>query len=269
LTVETHESIQSLASTSTTPQIRCVVITIFPEMMDSVVKYGITSRAATQGLWSLKCINPRDFTESKSRRVDDRPYGGGPGMVMQAQPLKDAVQAAQDYLNAPQGILAAVIYMSPQGVPLTQELVRNLVHNSPSQCEAKPAAHNISMKNSIDYIIICGRYEGVDERFVQAYVDLEVSVGDFVLSGGELPAMTLIDAMVRLLPGACGHKLSTVEDSFSHNLLDHAHYTRPEIFEGQAVPSVLLQGDHKKIKQWRQKNAYDRTLARRPDLLKM
>lgn len=232
------------------PCLRFVVISLFPDSFSALTEHGISSRAEKSGLWQLYTINPRDYANNAHRRVDDRPYGGGPGMIMQAPPLRDAIQAAKELLESPE---APVLYLSPQGQRLDQTLVRQLMPASIVSCQ--------------DYILVCGRYEGVDERLIQKYVDREISIGDYVLSGGELPAMVLIDSLVRLLPGACGHEQSTSQDSFSQPMLDHEQYTRPEIFDDIAVPEVLLGGDHGAIAKWRQQNALARTRQRRPDLL--
>ena len=189
-------------------------------------------------------FNPRDFTHDRHRTVDDRPYGGGPGMLMMVKPLTDAIQAAKKV----GGENSKVIYLSPQGKPLDQAGAQRLA--------------NIDRT-----ILICGRYEGIDERVIERHVDEEISIGDYVLSGGELPAMVLMDAVARLVPGVLGHKASAVEDSFTDGLLDCPHYTRPEILDGQKVPEVLLSGDHEKIRQWRLMQSLGRTLQRRPDLL--
>jgi len=220
------------------------VISIFPEMFAAIRDYGITSRAVKQGRLRLNCWNPRSFTEDRHQTVDDRPFGGGPGMVMKIQPLERALAAARQAA----GERARVIYLSPQGRPLKQQAVRELARE-----EA--------------LILIAGRYEGIDERFIEAHVDEEWSIGDYVLSGGELPAMVLIDAVTRLLPGALGHADSAEEDSFSDGLLDCPHYTRPEVYEGKAVPEVLLSGNHEHIRRWRLQQSLGRTSERRADLL--
>lgn len=219
-------------------------VTLFPDMFDAVVDYGITSRAVRDGLLSVECWNPRDFTHDRHRTVDDRPYGGGPGMLMKMQPLRDAIHAAR----AAAGGAATVVYMSPQGEPLNQAVVEELAE----------AEH---------LILVAGRYEGVDERLIATEVDREVSLGDFVLSGGELAAMAVIDAVTRLIPGALGHAQSAAQDSFADGLLDCPHYTRPEVYEGQRVPEVLLGGHHEQIRRWRLKQSLMRTWERRPDLL--
>lgn len=224
------------------------VITLFPEMFKAISESGITRRAMERKLFSLNCVNLRDFTQDKHRTVDDRPFGGGPGMVMKAEPLFAAIDAAkmQHQSNA------KVIYLSPQGKPLSHELVVDLGSNT-------------------DLVLLAGRYEGVDERVLNTIVDEEVSIGDYVLSGGELPAMVLIDALVRLLPGALGHQDSATMDSFAgelQGLLDCPHYTRPDSFEGMDVPAVLLSGDHEAIRRWRMKQSLGRTWLRRPDIFK-
>lgn len=219
------------------------VVTIFPEMFGALRDHGITGRALREGLAGLQCWNPRDFTRDRHRSVDDRPYGGGPGMVMMAPPLCAAIRAAKEALGG-----ARVIYLSPQGAPLTQARVRDLAAGG-------------------SFVLLAGRYEGIDERVIAREVDEEISLGDYVLSGGELAAMVVLDAVIRLLPGALGHSDSAGQDSFSDGLLDCPHFTRPEVFEGLAVPEVLLSGDHERIRRWRQEQARERTQARRPDLL--
>jgi tRNA (guanine37-N1)-methyltransferase len=230
---------------------RVAVITLFPEMFAALTDYGITGRAVKNELLSIKAINPRDFTHDRHQTVDDRPYGGGPGMVMMIEPLTAAVDAAKAWLDD-NGKPCKVIYLSPQGTVLSQSGVADLAQGVVS--------HNL--------VLIAGRYEGIDERFLQTEVDEEWSIGDYVLSGGELPAMVLLDAVIRLLPNALGHKDSAAEDSFSDGLLDYPHYTRRETYEGQTVPSVLLSGNHAVIKQWRLEQSLERTRQRRPDLLK-
>ncbi|MCV2403459.1 tRNA (guanosine(37)-N1)-methyltransferase TrmD [Marinomonas sp. C2222] len=219
------------------------VISLFPEMFQAITQYGVTGRAIKSGLVEVDFINPRDFTHDKHKTVDDRPYGGGPGMLMKVQPLKDAIESAKKRVPN-----AKVIYLSPQGRTLDQEGVQQL---------AKQA----------EFILVAGRYEGVDERLIQSEIDEEWSVGDFVLSGGELPAMTLMDAVFRMVPGVLGKQASADEDSFSDGLLDCPHYTRPEVLDGVSVPSVLLSGNHEEIRRWRLKQKLIRTFQRRPDLL--
>ena len=226
------------------------VITLFPEMFDAISKYGITSRALKQKIYDLQCWNPRDFTADNHKTVDDRPFGGGPGMVMLAEPLEKAIEAArlaQSEINS--GLKESwVIHLSPAGKPLTHEKVMQL-----------------SQKQGL--VLLASRYEGVDQRLIDAQVDEEISIGDYVLSGGELPAMTLIDAIVRQLPGSLGDSDSAIEDSFVDGLLDCPHYTRPEEYKGMKVPEVLMSGNHAKIKQWRLKMSLQRTRDQRPDLL--
>lgn len=220
------------------------VITLFPEMFDAITKHGVTGRAVKNGLISFNCWNPRDYATDKHKTVDDRPYGGGPGMLMMVEPLKQAILAAKQ--AAGEG--AKVIYLSPQGRKLDQA-----------------GASELAICNKL--ILVAGRYEGIDERIIESYVDEEWSIGDFILSGGELAAMTLIDSVSRLVPGVLGHNQSAEQDSFSDGLLDCPHYTRPEILDGKQVPSVLLSGNHKEIAKWRMKQSLGRTWLRRPDLL--
>ena len=222
---------------------RVDVITLFPEMFNALTDHGITRRAVENGILDMHYWNPRDFTEDKHRTVDDRPYGGGPGMVMMAEPLSRAIKQAR----AAQAD-AKVIYLSPQGKQLDHQAVEGL-----------------SKRNGL--ILLTGRYEGIDERLVQQEVDEEWSIGDYVISGGELAAMVLVDAVTRQLPGALGDQDSAAEDSFVEGLLDTAHYTRPEVWNDLAVPEVLLSGDHAAIRRWRLKQALGRTWQRRPELL--
>ena len=222
--------------------IRFDVITLFPEMFGAVTQSGITARALQAGLWQLRTWNPRDFTTDNYRTVDDRPYGGGPGMVMLAEPLEKALDAARDAGGG------RVVYLSPQGRRLDQERV-------------------MALAGEAALTLLCGRYEGVDERLLERRVDEEVSLGDFVLSGGELAAMALIDACVRQLPGALGDERSAAEESFAGGLLDCPHYTRPEAYDGRRVPAVLLSGHHAEIRRWRLKQSLGRTWLRRPELL--
>jgi tRNA (guanine37-N1)-methyltransferase len=224
--------------------LKIAVVTLFPEMFSAVADYGVSGRAVKQDLVALNYWNPRDFTSDRHQTVDDRPYGGGPGMVMLVQPLRDAIAAAKGWA----GEDARVIYLSPQGRVMNQSGVAEL-----SQYP--------------NMVLVAGRYEGIDERLLQTVIDEEWSIGDYVLSGGELPAMVLIDAVTRLLPGALGHAQSAEQDSFTEGLLDCPHYTRPEEFEGRRVPGVLLSGDHEKIRRWRLKQALGRTWLKRPDLL--
>jgi tRNA (guanine37-N1)-methyltransferase len=224
------------------------VVTLFPEMFAALTQSGVTRRAFEQERWGLKLWNPRDFTTDRHRTVDDRPYGGGPGMVMLARPLEATIGAAKQRqvdmgLQAPR-----VVFMSPQGKPLTHERV-------------------MQMKDEPGLVLLCGRYEAVDQRLLDRCVDEEVSLGDFVLSGGELPAMALMDAVVRQLPGVLGDDASAVEDSFVNGLLDSPHYTRPEVYEGTPVPPVLMGGNHAEIMKWRRQRMLEATAAKRPDLL--
>jgi len=226
------------------------VITLFPQMFDALTQYGITRRAAEQGNYVLKTWNPRDFTTDNYRSIDDRPYGGGPGMVMLAEPLAGAITAARQR-QAGSGVhRSRVVYLSPQGRLLTHSVVEELV----SQKEE-------------GFILLAGRYEGIDERLIRQYVDEEISIGDYVLSGGELAAMVLVDSLVRQLPGVLGDDASAEQDSFVQGLLDCPHYTRPEVFNGEAVPPVLLSGNHAEIERWRLQQSLGRTWLRRPDLL--
>lgn len=228
------------------------VVSLFPEMFVALTGSGIPRKALEAGAWSLGVWNPRDYTEDRHRTVDDRPFGGGPGMVMLAKPLELAIRAAKAR-QAGLGIeRSRVIYLSPQG--------RRLSHASVRALSGGPARNE-------GFILLCGRYEGVDERLIERLVDEEISIGDFVVSGGELPAMLLIDAMVRHLPGALNDVQSAEQDSFVDGLLDCPHYTRPEVYEEMKVPDVLLSGNHARIRRWRLKESLARTLDRRPDLL--
>ena len=220
------------------------VISLFPEMFRAITEHGVTGRAVKSGLLQIECWNPREFTHDKHRTVDDRPYGGGPGMLMMVQPLRDAIHAAKQAA----GDGAKVIYLSPQGRKLTQVGVTELATNQ-------------------KLILVAGRYEGIDERVIQTEVDEEWSIGDYVLSGGELPAMTLIDAVSRLVPGVLGDQASAEQDSFTDGLLDHPHYTRPEVLDGLAVPEALTSGNHEVIRRWRLKQSLGRTWQRRPELI--
>jgi tRNA (guanine37-N1)-methyltransferase len=229
--------------------VRFDVITLFPELVVAVAAGGITGRAFERGLAALQTWNPRDFTSDNYRTVDDRPYGGGPGMVMLAEPLEQAIAAARQAQRDAGVTDPQVVYMSPQGRVLDHQMVKDLVQ--------RPGL-----------ILLAGRYEGIDQRLIDREVDDEVSIGDYVLSGGELPAMVLIDAVVRHLPGAVNDAQSVVEESFADGLLDCPHYTRPEVDRhGEAVPTVLMSGHHEAIRRWRLKQSLARTLARRPDLL--
>jgi tRNA (guanine37-N1)-methyltransferase len=223
------------------------IITLFPEMFNAL-NYGVIGRAIEKKIINLKYFNPRDYTHDKHRRVDDRPYGGGPGMVMMAQPLQDAILAAKRQCTGTTP-RALTIHLTPQGKLLDQNKIKSLIGARP-------------------LILVAGRYEGIDERVIESQIDEEISIGDYVLSGGELAAMVMIDAIARLLPGVLGHEDSAQQDSFMDDLLDYPHYTRPEVFNGQKVPNVLLSGNHKQIENWRFKKALERTRLRRPDLLK-
>ncbi len=223
---------------------RIDVVTLFPEMVRGLAEYGVTGRAVARGLLSLATWNPRDYAEDRHRTVDDRPYGGGPGMVMKVAPLRAAIGQAR----AARVDRAPVIYLTPQGRRLDQRGV-----------EALAALPRV--------VLVAGRYEGVDERVVEHDIDEELSIGDYVLSGGELAALVVIDSVARLLPGALGDEDSAQQDSFVDGLLDCPHYTRPEAIDGAAVPEVLLSGDHAAVWRWRRKQALGRTWLRRPDLL--
>jgi len=225
------------------------LVSLFPAMFDAVTAHGVTGRAVKQGQVRVAHSNPRDYTVDKHRTVDDRPYGGGPGMLMKIDPLQQAIAAAREQVGEQAGAKKArVIYLSPQGQRFDHRKAVEL-----AQHEA--------------LILVAGRYEGVDERLIETEVDEELSIGDYVLSGGELAAMVVIDAVTRQLPGVLGHEASAEEDSYANGLLDCPHYTRPEKFAGRVVPEVLLSGDHEKIRRWRLKQALGRTHERRPDLL--
>ncbi|HGJ5876584.1 MAG TPA: tRNA (guanosine(37)-N1)-methyltransferase TrmD [Arsenophonus sp.] len=220
------------------------IISLFPEMFRAITEYGVTGRAVKNGLLNIQCWDPRDYTHDRHRTLDDRPYGGGPGMLMMVQPLRDAIHAAKSEI----GEDVKVIYLSPQGRKLNQQGVCELMANK-------------------KLILVCGRYEGIDERIIESEIDEEWSIGDYVLSGGELPAMVMIDSISRFIPGVLGHHASAEEDSFMTGLLDCPHYTRPEVLEGMEVPSVLLSGNHAEIERWRRKQSLGRTWLRRPELL--
>ena len=217
-------------------------VTLFGEMFRSITDYGVTGRALQRGLWQFNSINPRRFANNKLGYIDDRPFGGGPGMIMMAEPLQSAIDAAKAQHNG------KVVYLSPQGSPLTHQKAAELA--------------------KLDgLILVCGRYEGIDERLLSSTIDEEISIGDFVVSGGELPAMMLMDAVLRLIPGVLGDADSAGQDSFANGLLDCPHYTRPIEFQGMTVPAVLRSGNHTLIAEWRLEQALRRTLQRRPDLL--
>lgn len=221
------------------------IISLFPEMFRAITDYGVTGRAVKNGLLNVQCWNPREFAHDQYRTVVDRPYGGGPGMLMMIQPLRDAIHEAKNKV----GEEAKVIYLSPQGRKLDQQGVSELAANS-------------------KMILVCGRYEGIDERLIATEINEEWSIGDYVLSGGELAAMVLIDSVSRFIPGILRHKASAMEDSFAEGLLDCPHYTRPEVLAGmEVVPPILLTGNHAKIRRWRLKQSLGRTYLRRPELL--
>ncbi|WP_067569672.1 tRNA (guanosine(37)-N1)-methyltransferase TrmD [Candidatus Mikella endobia] len=220
------------------------IISLFPEMFRVITDYGVTGRAVRNGLLNVQCWNPRDFTTNKYHSVDDRPYGGGPGMLMMVQPLRDAIQKAKIHA----GEKVKVIYLSPTGRKLDNLGVNELATNT-------------------KLILVCGRYEGIDERLIATEIDEEWSIGDYVLSGGELAAMVLIDSISRFIPGILGHDSSVKEDSFAKGLLDCPHYTRPKVLDGMAVPSVLLSGNHKEIRRWRLKQTLGQTWIKRPEIL--
>ncbi|AQZ93387.1 tRNA (guanosine(37)-N1)-methyltransferase TrmD [Halopseudomonas phragmitis] len=221
------------------------VVTLFPEMFSALTEHGVSGRAVKRGQLEVAFSNPRDHAHDRHRTVDDRPFGGGPGMLMKVEPLLEAIQAIRQQAPSP----PRVIYLSPQGRPLTQQRVTELA--------------------ALDsLVLVCGRYEGIDERIIEMCVDEEISIGDYVLSGGELGAMVLLDAVTRLIPGVLGHADSAVEDSFTEGWLDCPHYTRPEEFAGRRVPEVLLSGNHALIRRWRLKQSLGRTWQRRPELLK-
>ncbi|NIB43004.1 tRNA (guanosine(37)-N1)-methyltransferase TrmD [Pseudomaricurvus alkylphenolicus] len=227
---------------------KIAIVTLFPEMFSAISDYGITSRAIKQGLVELEIWNPRQFTSDRHQTVDDRPYGGGPGMLMMIQPLRDAITEAKAWASNGNTEACQVIYLSPQGRQLDQ-------------------AGATELAEGVNLVLIAGRYEGIDERLIELEVDAEWSIGDYVLSGGELAAMVLIDSVTRLIPGALGHAQSAEQDSFTDGLLDCPHYTRPEVYEGRTVPEVLLSGNHERIRRWRLQQALGRTWQRRPDLL--
>ncbi len=224
------------------------VVSLFPEMFAALTQSGVTRRAYEQQRWGLSLWNPRDFTTDNHRTVDDRPYGGGPGMVMLAKPLEAAIGAAKQRQVGLGLASPRVVFMSPQGRALTHERVMQL-------------------KDEAGLVVLCGRYEAVDQRLLDRVVDEEISLGDFVLSGGELPAMALMDAVVRQLPGVLGDDASAIEDSFVNGLLDSPHYTRPETYEGVSVPPVLMGGNHAEIVKWRRQRMLEATARKRPDLL--
>ncbi len=224
---------------------RFTAITLFPEMFEATKQYGVVGRAIKDKKITLDCINPRDFTQDKHRSVDDRPYGGGPGMLMTIEPLSASLKSI---IDASIDERSKVVYLSPQGRKLDQSLVKELSQQQ-------------------HLILISGRYEGVDQRFIDESVDMEISLGDFVLSGGEIASLAIIDTIARQIDGVLGHSESVIEDSFEDGLLDHPHYTRPEVYKDKKVPAVLLSGNHKEIDRWRLKQRLGITWQKRPDLL--
>ena len=219
------------------------VVTLFPEMIRTLFEHGVVGRAVDSGRVRLETWNPRDYATDRHGTVDDRPYGGGPGMVMKVEPARTAIRAAREAAQP-----APVVYLTPQGRPLTSGVAAELAGRE-------------------RLILLCGRYEGVDERLIELEVDEELSVGDYVLSGGELPAMVVMDAVSRLVPGVLGHEESAARDSFAGGLLDCPHYTRPEVVDGRRVPEILTSGDHGAVEQWRRRQALEKTWIKRPDLL--
>ena len=228
----------------------CDVITLFPEMFNAITQYGVTGKANRNAIFQLNTWNPRDFTHDNHRTVDDSPYGGGPGMVMMAQPLEDAITQAKARQKALGIEKTQTAYLTPQGKRLDHEMVKQL--------STLPGL-----------ILLCGRYEGIDERLIMRQVDMEISIGDYVVSGGELAAMVLIDCIVRQIPGTLGDPESANQDSFADGLLDCPHYTRPEIYKGSQVPEVLMSGNHAHIRRWRLQQALGRTWLKRPDLFEL
>lgn len=231
---------------------KLAVVTLFPEMFEALLNYGVSGRAVKRAVVEVGLYNPRNYTSDRHQSVDDRPYGGGPGMVMTIEPLRGAINAARRWAAAGQGgetLEVKVVYLSPQGQLLNHAVVNHFA------------------RASANLVLLAGRYEGVDERLLDLEVDEEWSIGDYVLSGGELPAMVLMDALIRQLPGVLGHEDSAAQDSFVAGLLDCPHYTRPEVYQGMRVPEVLLSGDHERIRRWRLQQSVARTRARRPDLL--
>lgn len=228
----------------------CDVITLFPDMFNAITQFGVTGRACENNIFHVSTWNPRDFTADRYRTVDDHPYGGGPGMVMKAQPLEDAIISARKRQQQIGIAKPEVIYLSPQGQRLNHQMAARL-------------------SKTPGIIMLCGRYEGIDERLIIRQVDTEISIGDYVLSGGELAAMVLIDSIVRLIPGTLGDPESASQDSFASGLLDYPHYTRPEEYYDNTVPEVLLSGNHANIRRWRLQQALGKTWLKRPDLLEL
>jgi tRNA (guanine37-N1)-methyltransferase len=225
------------------------VVTLFPEMFSAITQWGVTGRACQEALAQVRLWNPRDFCLDPRKTVDDRAYGGGPGMVMMVKPLEDTLNAVKESHQAQNVVSGPICLLAPQGEVFTQKIANDILNHG-------------------NFTLICGRYEAVDQRFVDRNVDLQLSIGDFVVSGGELPAMTIMDAVIRLIPGVLGDDQSAIQDSFVNGLLDHPHYTRPEIYENLLVPDVLLGGHHAKIADWRRQQSLELTLRLRPDLIK-
>lgn len=251
------------------PMVRFQIVSLFPEFFAPWQSLGVCGRAVSQNRVAVTHWNPRQFTHDPHQTVDDRPYGGGPGMVMMAEPLAGCIEAIRK-ASAPHPP-GPVILFSPAGTPLSQswiEAQRAWILQSSDKAENSPQGPRLGSSAIAQFTLVCGRYEGVDQRFIDQYVDQEISLGDFVLSGGEIAALALMDALVRRLPGVLNDEMSSVAESFIGPLLDHPHYTRPEVFAGKAVPSVLLSGHHGKIADWRAAQAQLLTLSRRPDLLK-
>tara|TARA_B100000575_G_scaffold294242_1_gene308910 strand:+ start:2639 stop:3403 length:765 start_codon:yes stop_codon:yes gene_type:complete len=228
---------------------RISIVTLFPKLFDAFAEVGVTGRAIKRGIAEIECFNPREFAGNSYGSVDERPYGGGPGMVMMAEPLRKTINTIAEKHS---GRNLVVINFSPCGQKLDQHFIEQLTSKSDDVSQ---------------YCLICGRYEGIDERFIQKYVDISISLGDFVVSGGELGAFVLLDALLRRLPGTLGNKESSLHDSFMEGMLQYPHYTKPDIFESMRVPSVLKSGNHKAIEAWRREKAIERTLKHRPDLI--
>ena len=239
-----HSGANAVEESGTRTALKVGVVTLFPDMFDALTGHGVTGRACREGLVDIRCWNPRDFTTDRHRTVDDKPFGGGAGMLMKTEPLRRAIAEARAALDAP----ARVIYLSPQG--------RKLDHHGVSELAARDGM-----------VLVCGRYQGIDARLLATDIDEEWSVGDYVLSGGELPAMIMLDAVIRQLPGALGHEESAEKDSFATGLLHCPQYTRPQEIGGEQVPGVLLSGDHEQIRRWRMKQSLGTTWLKRPDLL--
>ena len=243
-----HEALDIDVNGKRSPALKLGVVSLFPEMFEAMTMHGVSGRAVRDGIIDITFWNPRDFATDRHRTVDDRPYGGGPGMLMKVDTLRAAIHSARDALASEHCAAPKVIYLSPQGRVLDQDGVRELASRE-------------------RFVVVAGRYEGIDERVIDADIDEQWSIGDYVLSGGELPAMVLMDAVARTLPGVLGHAQSALEDSFADGLLDCPHYTRPEKIDGREVPAVLLSGNHQEIRRWRLKQSLGRTWRYRPDLL--